>query len=335
MSARRSAKRLRLGLALGSGAARGWAHIGVVSALIERGFKPDVISGASVGALVAAAYANGRLAELAKWVTALTQRDVWRLVDTVFRGGGVMTGNRLMMAIATQIGDPKIEDLSVAFGAVATDLYTGEEIWLRNGSMMTAIRASSGLPGLFAPSWHEDRWLIDGGVVNPVPVSLCRALGADVIIAVDLSRPVTRAAMRAVRGGTTARRTGATEKIPDSAEGTAVLRSWSGLIDGLVESFRARRSEPGLFEVMASAVGIMQERITRDRLSADPPDLVLKPDLAKLQLMDFHRARESIETGHKSVDAAAVELARLAARLDIGAGSRPGRKPTRTTRGRT
>ena len=104
MSARRSAKRLRLGLALGSGAARGWAHIGVVTALIERGFKPDVISGASVGALVAAAYANGRLAELAKWVTALTQRDVWRLVDTVFRGGGVMTGNRLMMAIATQIG---------------------------------------------------------------------------------------------------------------------------------------------------------------------------------------------------------------------------------------
>jgi NTE family protein len=320
---------------LGSGAARGWAHIGVVTALLERGFKPDVISGASVGALVAAAYANGRLAELAKWVTALTQRDVWRLVDTVFRGGGVMTGNRLMMAIATQIGDPKIEDLSVAFGAVATDLYTGEEIWLRNGSMMTAIRASSGLPGLFAPSWHEDRWLIDGGVVNPVPVSLCRALGADVIIAVDLSRPVTRAAMRAVRGGTAGRRTRATEKTPDSAEGTAVLRSWSGLIDGLVESFRARRSEPGLFEVMASAVGIMQERITRDRLSADPPDLVLKPDLAKLQLMDFHRARESIETGQKSVDAAAVELARLAARLDIGIGRRPRRKPTRTTRGST
>ena len=335
MSARRSAKRLRLGLALGSGAARGWAHIGVVTALIERGFKPDVISGASVGALVAAAYANGRLAALEKWVTALTQRDVWRLVDTVFRGGGVMTGNRLMMAIATQIGDPKIEDLSVAFGAVATDLYTGEEIWLRNGSMMTAIRASSGLPGLFAPSWHEDRWLIDGGVVNPVPVSLCRALGADVIIAVDLSRPVTRAAMRAVRGGTTGRRTVATEKTPDSAEGTAVLRSWSGLIDGLVESYRARRSEPGLFEVMASAVGIMQERITRDRLSADPPDLVLKPDLAKLQLMDFHRARESIETGKKSVDAAAIELARLAARLDIGTGRRPRRKPTRTTRGRT
>jgi len=314
---RRSAKGLRLGLALGSGAARGWAHIGVVNALVERGFRPDVVAGASVGALVAAAYANGRLAALEQWVAALTQRDVWRLVDTVFRGGGVMTGNRLMMTIATHIGDAKSEDLPVAFGAVATDLYTGEEIWLKAGSMMSAIRASSGLPGLFAPSWHADRWLIDGGVVNPVPVSLCRALGADVVIAVDLSRPVTRAAMRAARGGTNARRTDAAEKTPASAEGAAVLRNWSGLIDGLVESFRARRSEPGLLEVMASAVGIMQERITRDRLAADPPDLVLKPDLSKLQLMDFHRARESIDTGRKSVDAAEVDFARLAERLNI------------------
>jgi NTE family protein len=317
VSPRRSAKRPRLGLALGSGAARGWAHIGVVNAMVEHGFRADVVAGASVGALVAAAYANGRLGALEQWVAALTQRDVWRLVDTVFRGGGVMTGNRLMMAIATHIGDVKIEDLPVTFGAVATDLYTGEEIWLKEGSMMSAIRASSGLPGLFAPSWHADRWLIDGGVVNPVPVSLCRALGADVVIAVDLSRPVTRAAMRAARGGTNAPRADAAEKTPASAEGAAVLRNWSGLIDGLVESFRARRSEPGLFEVMASAVGIMQERIARDRLAADPPDLVLKPDLSRLQLMDFHRARESIDTGRRSVEAAEVDLARLAERLGI------------------
>ena len=326
MSARRRATRPRLGLALGSGAARGWAHIGVVKALVEQGCKPDVVAGASVGALVAAAYANDRLEALENWVMALTQRDVWRLVDTVFRGGGVMTGNRLMMAISTQIGDPRIEELPVAFGAVATDLYTGEEIWLRKGSMMSAIRASSGLPGLFAPSWHDDRWLIDGGIVNPVPVSLCRALGAEVVIAVDLSRPVTRAAMRAASGGTSERRMGVTENTPASAEGTAVLRSWSGLIDGLVESFRARRGEPGLFEVMASSVGIMQERITRDRLAADPPDLVLKPDLAKLQLMDFHRARESIDTGRRSVEAAAAGLTRIASRLGIATRRRARRR---------
>jgi NTE family protein len=329
VSARRRAKRPRLGLALGSGSARGWAHIGVVTALLERGFVPDVVAGASVGALVGAAYANGRLAALESWVSVLTQRDVWRLVDTVFRGGGVMTGNRLMNAIAAQIGDPAIEDLPLAFGAVATDLYTGEEIWLRKGRIMGSIRASSGLPGLFAPSWHENRWLIDGGVVNPVPVSLCRALGAEVVIAVDLARPVTRAAMRAARGGTAARSTVPVEKAPASAEGTAVLRSWSGLIDGLVESFRARRNEPGLFEVMASAVAIMQEQITRDRLAADPPDLVLKPDVAKLQLMDFHRARESIATGRRCVEEAEVDLARLATRLDPGSRARTRRRAVR------
>ena len=235
-----------------------------------------------------------------------------------------MTGNRLMMAIKAQIGDPRIEDLPVSFGAVATDLYTGEEIWLREGSMMSAIRASSGLPGLFAPSWHADRWLIDGGVVNPVPVSLCRALGAEVVIAVDLSRPVTRAAMRAARGGANARGAELAEKAPASAESAAVLRSWSGLVDGLVESFRTRRSEPGLFEVMSSAVGIMQARVTRDRLAADPPDLVLKPDLSRLQLMDFHRARESIDIGRKSVEAAEADLARLAERLVIKRDGRTG-----------
>jgi NTE family protein len=133
-------------------------------------------------------------------VCTLTQRDVWRLVDTTFRGGGVMTGNRLMRTIAEQIGDAPIESLAIAFRRRGgTDLYTGEEIWLREGSFMAAVRASSGLPGLLAPTWHQQRWLIDGGVVNPVPVSLCRALGADVVIAVDLRRSLTTMAMRAAR----------------------------------------------------------------------------------------------------------------------------------------
>ena len=193
--------RPRLGLALGSGSARGWAHIGILHALAERGFVPDVITGASVGALVGAASAAGRLADLDAWVRTLTQRDVWRLVDTTFRGGGVMTGNRLMDAIAAHVGDAPIESLPVAFGAVATDLYTGEEVWLREGPYMAAVRASSGVPGLFSPTWHDGRWLIDGGVVNPVPVSLCRALGADVVIAVDLSRSVTNVALRARQRG--------------------------------------------------------------------------------------------------------------------------------------
>jgi NTE family protein len=182
--------RPRLGLALGCGSARGWAHIGVVRALAEFGLRPQVVAGASVGALVSAACAGARLDALEGWVCTLTQREVWRLVDTRFRGGGVMTGNRLMDEIAKHVGDPRIEELELRFAAVATDLHTGEEVWIREGPVMAAVRASSGVPGLFTPTWYLDRWLIDGGVVNPLPVSVCRALGADLIIAVDLGRSV-------------------------------------------------------------------------------------------------------------------------------------------------
>lgn len=293
----------RLGLALGSGSARGWAHIGVIHALAERGLRPAVVAGASVGALVSAAYASGRLQALEDWVCTLTQLDVWRLVDATFLGGGVMSGNRLMTAIAARIGDMHIEELPVAFGAVATDLYTGEEIWLRAGPVMQAVRASSGLPGVFVPTWHQDRWLVDGGIVNPVPVTLCRALGAEVVIAVDLSRSVTRPAMRADATIAPPR----TPAVP-SSEGNAILKRWSGLVDGLVESFRSKRDEPGLFEVMTSAVNIMQDRITRSRLALDPPELVLHPELHDFQLMDFHRAAAAIAAGRACVDRAAVRL---------------------------
>ena len=299
----------RLGLVLGCGSARGWSHIGVIHALLELGLKPDVVTGASIGALVGGAWAAGTLEGLERWVCTLTQRDVWRLVDATFRGGGVMTGNRLMAAIAVHVGDRAIEQLPVCFGAVATDLYTGEEIWIREGSLINAVRASSGLPGLFAPTWYQDRWLVDGGVVNPLPVSLCRALGADVVIAVDLSRAVTRAAMRAQRNGKPAPKA--------TAEGTAVLKKWSGLVDGLVESFRSKRGEPGLFEAMSSAVNIMQDRITRSRLAIDPADLVLRPDLSDFQLMDFHRAREAIAVGRACVERVAPQLEPLTAKLRV------------------
>lgn len=307
--------RPRLGFALGSGSARGWAHIGIVQALAERGLVPDVIAGASVGALVGAARANGRLDELEQWVCTLTQRDVWRLVDTTFRGGGVMTGNRLMDAITACIGDLPIESLPIRFGAVATDLYTGEEIWLRDGPIMTAVRASSGVPGLFAPTWHAGRWLIDGGVVNPVPVSMCRALGADVVIAVDLSRSIVDVAKRAPEQVPREEPRATDAASPVTAEGTAMLKKWSGLVDGLVESFRSKRTEPGLLEVMSSSVNIMQDRITRSRLAIDPAEVVLRPDLADFQLMDFHRAREAIEIGRRLVEATAGQLERVGALL--------------------
>ncbi|MBT8088015.1 MAG: patatin-like phospholipase family protein, partial [Gammaproteobacteria bacterium] len=181
-----------MGLALGSGSARGWSHIGVLRALLEHGIRPAVVSGASTGSLVAAAYASDQLDKLEAWVRTLTKIDVWRLLDATLAGGGIIRGNRVMQAVARQLEDRPIEDLARKFGAVAVDLYTGEEVCIQQGSMLNAVRASSGLPGLLTPIRHDDRWLIDGGVLNPVPVSLCRALGADYVIAVNLSLPIGR-----------------------------------------------------------------------------------------------------------------------------------------------
>lgn len=324
--------RPKLGLALGSGSARGWAHVGVLRELEARGLKPDIVTGASVGALVAGAYASGQLDALEVWIRTLTKVDVWRLVDTTFRGGGVMTGNRLMQAIGEHVEDRRIEDLPIPFAAVAADLDTGQEVWLREGSMLNAVRASSGLPGLFSPMWYGDRWLIDGGVVNPVPVALCRLLGADYVIAVNLNRPPGKVAalMRRARlTGEQGRQENDEASSPHqdsqeaqepenaadasaSSERWALMQRWSGLVDGLAESLRSsKRPEPGLFEVMSAAVNIMQDRITRSRIVGDPPSVLLNPNLAHFQLMDFHRADEAIVIGRTVVQRAAVELEEL------------------------
>ncbi len=263
----------KIGLALGSGSARGWAHIGVIKALEERGIRPDVVSGASTGSLVAAACASGQIEKLESWVRSLTKIDVWRLMDANFGGGGVMTGNKLMRAVSERLEDHDIEDLDCQFGAVAADLYSGREVWLRNGPMLSAVRASSGLPGLFTPVQYEGRWLIDGGVVNPVPVSLCRALGADYVIAVSLSRRFADEVLRR----------------PDEDSTDSVQAS--------------------MMEVMYTSINIMADQITRSRLAGDPPDVVIRPRLSDFRLMDFHRAAESIDEGYAAVERLHGELA--------------------------
>jgi NTE family protein len=292
----------RIGLALGSGSARGWAHLGVLQALEERGIHPQVVTGASVGALVAAACASGQRLELEAWVRTLTRVDVWRLLDTTFRGGGVMRGNRLMHAIGEQIEDRRIEDLPVAFGAVAADLDTGEEIWLRSGSMLAAVRASSGMPGLFTPMWHQERWMIDGGVVNPVPITLCRALGAEIVIAVNLNVPVSSRWAALKRAALQPADEPMGKRAEAAEAGWAFMDKWAELMDGLVESLKPSSSaDPGLFEVIAGSVHIMQDHIARSRMAGDPPNLTISPELGDFQLMDFHRAAEAIEAGRAAV----------------------------------
>src|SRR4051812_39115353 len=176
----------KIGLALGSGSSRGWAHIGAIRALEERGVKPDIICGTSIGALVGAVYASGQLDALETWVTGLAWTKVVRLMDITWRGG-LIRGQRLFNIFRATFQDRDLSELPMPFGAVATELSTGREIWLRHGKLLDVVRASIATPGLFTPVVHDGTVLVDGGLVNPVPVSMCRALGADLVIAVDLS----------------------------------------------------------------------------------------------------------------------------------------------------
>ena len=322
----------KIGIALGSGSARGWSHIGVLKALVEQGIEPDVVAGASVGALVGAAYASGQLPTLEDWVRGLTKMDVVRLVDTSLLAGGVMRGNRLMRVIAEQISDRPIEALPIPFAAVATDLSNGQEVWLRDGSMLAAVRASSGLPGLFSPVLHQERYLIDGGVVNPVPVSICRALGADYVIAVNLnSHYSSRSGLQ--RRGTSSRDTPKEiDEESDTSElmktdehsgseaslSDVLLEKWSGLIDGLFDTTKSDKPrEPGLFEVMATSINFMQDRITRSRMVGDPPALTIRPALGQFQMMDFHRGDEAIDIGYTAVQKVAEEIEEMKRHLGI------------------
>jgi NTE family protein len=300
---------MKLGIALGSGSARAWSHIGVLRALAEHGIRPDVVAGASAGALVGAAYASNQLDELESWARELTKTDVWRLLDATFGGGGVMRGDRLMAAVAERLNDLNIGSLAYPFAAVAADLYTGKEVWLREGSMLDAVRASSGLPGLFTPVRKDDHWLIDGGVVNPVPVSLCRVLGADYIIAVNLNQSSLNRNSRT----RLYENDDAPEQKPERITASEPVNRWIGALDEFLNSRRTEADdrEPGLIEVMSATINIMQDHITRSRMGGDPPDLVISPRLHDFQMMDFHRAREAIEHGYLAVQRVSPALSEL------------------------
>lgn len=297
---------VKVGLALGSGSARGWSHIGVLRALRDRGITPTIVTGSSTGSLVAASYASDQLDALETWARGLTKIDVWRLLDATLMGGGVIRGNRLMRTVGEHLEDRPIESLARPFGAVAVDLRTGKEVWIQSGSMLDAVRASSGLPGLFTPILHDGRWLIDGGVINPVPVSLCRALGAEYVIAVNLNRPFAgNHARHPVSDATSDRQDDAS-----SNEETELFARWSGLLENFVSSIRTSRqpSEPGMIEVMYTTINIMQDQISRSRIMGDPPDLIVTPRLENFHLMDFYRAEEAIEAGYAAIENIASNL---------------------------
>jgi NTE family protein len=286
------ARKLRIGLALGGGAARGWAHVGVIRALEEAGIHPDLVCGTSVGALVGAAYAAGELDRFEQWVLGMRIKDVVGFMD-VSLAGGLLKGERVMEFFRRNFVDRPIEQLTMPFAAVATALQTGAEVWLRDGSTVDAVRASIALPGFLTPVLRDGIILVDGGLVNPVPVSLARAMGADKVIAVDLSsdRLGRRLSVNAQ------------VEASDSAVGEWIRKLQENLGSLIPAHASGQNRPPSMQDVLFSSIDIMQDRITRSRMAGEPPDFIVSPRLAHLQMLDFHRAKEAIEEGKRAVAA--------------------------------
>jgi NTE family protein len=303
--------RNRIGIALGGGAARGWAHIGVVRALDEAGLAPDIIAGTSIGAVVGGCYVAGVLDNVEKFARGLTRRRVFGLLDLNIAGSGLISGNRLTKLLNAELGSKRIEELPRRFVCVATELATGHEIWMSRGNMVEAIRASYALPGIFQPVRVGGRWLVDGALVNPVPVSVCRALGANIVIAVNLSSDIFG------RGTVVQDHSG-----DEIAEGAIEEASSSGLVSGDDARKILRRQliggnngPPGISSVMVEAFNIIQDRIARSRLAGDPPDITINPKLGRIGLFEFHRAGEAIDAGYEMGRRMAGEIKDVVAEL--------------------
>lgn len=331
---------MKLGVVLGSGAARGWAHIGVMNQLSAMGLKPDIVTGTSIGAVVGAAIASGRLSELETWVRGLTQWQVLSLLDWGLGKGGLLNGEKVFDKVAETLGDLSFSDLDLPFGAVAADLHSGRETWLTEGGIKQAIRCSCAIPGILAPSLYEGQWLVDGATVNPIPVNLCRAMGADFVIAVDLNSDKShrqakqhhvasaQAAAAEEEEQTnsdsqvlpeadveeaqiiTENETGGSQQPTPEGNGDDPLTSFGQMLinskeylQQLTERKSNDQKAPRMFAVMAGCIEIMQDRITRSRLAGEPPDVVIQPKLGRYGTMEFHRANELIAEGERCVQA--------------------------------
>src|SRR6202048_1789361 len=283
-----SIRRPVIGLALGGGAARGFAHIGILRTLIAHGIVPNVVVGPSIGAVVGGAYAAGHLDTLEEWARSLQPRNILGYLDIRLNGSGLIGGDKLAAQLEAAIGPILIEDLPLKFATVATEVRTGHEIWLTHGRMVDAMRASYALPGIFSPVLVGDRWLVDGALVNPVPVSAARALGAEIVIAANLSSDVFTHSTTVYSHGAPA---DALEAVTEAAPPKRGLGRLFSPERTVKREFFGGGGRPGISSVMVDAFNIMQDRITRARLAGDPPDLLISPRVGQIGWVGFHRAR--------------------------------------------
>jgi NTE family protein len=271
----------------------------VIRAFERAGISPDIVCGTSIGALVGAAYAAGQIERLDAWVEGLTWQTVMGLVDFGM-AGGLIRGTKLVEFFRARFDDPGMEKLPKAFACVATELTSGREVWLQKGSVIDAVRASVALPGLLTPVVHEERLLVDGGLVNPVPVSLCRAMGAEVVIGVDLNWDLI----------------GRRNRVPEEVK-TEGGPADSGLLDAVFAKFRQPRElgasvqNPSMLDVLTTSLNIMQVRITQSRLAGEPADVVIRPRLSGIAAMDFHRGAVAMAEGERATEKALPLLEEL------------------------
>ncbi|ECH1578551.1 patatin-like phospholipase RssA [Salmonella enterica subsp. enterica serovar Javiana] len=300
-------RKMKIGLALGSGAARGWSHIGVIKALKQTGIDIDIVAGCSIGSLVGAAYACNKLSALEQWVCSFRYWDVLRLMDVSWGRGGLLRGERVFNHYRDIMPVTDFDHCSRRFGAVATNLSTGRELWFTEGDLHLAVRASCSMPGLMSPVEHNGYWLVDGAVVNPVPVSLTRALGADIVIAVDLQHDahLMQQDLLSVNVGNI------NEESDDALP-------WHKRLKERFSSLTSRRgvSSPGAMEIMTTSIQVLEKRLKRNRMAGDPPDILIQPFCPQISTLDFHRAHAAIAAGQLAVEKKMDELIPLV-RTDV------------------
>jgi len=298
----------KIGLALGSGASRGWSHIGIVKALLREGIEPDIVCGTSVGAMIGASYLTGNLAKLEDWVLGSTRTDVLKFFNVKLTQSGFVDSDRMKRFLYRFVGGEnlQIEKLPKRFAAVSTDLQTGREVWFQEGGLAEAVRASMALPGLFPAVRHEHRWLVDGGLVNPVPISTCRALGADIVIAVNLNSDVMD-------------RHNQKKPEPEPVRKKGVLHSLKQTTleySSSIFPYNEKQDEaPGLFASITNSINIVQDRITRSRMAGDPAEVVISPRLAHIGLLEFHRAAEAIAEGENCVKSVLADIRKVTGKV--------------------
>jgi NTE family protein len=312
-----SIRRPVIGLALGGGAARGFAHIGIVRTLVAHGIIPDVVVGTSVGAVVGGTYAAGQLDRLEEWARSLLPRNIFGYLDIRLNGSGLIGGDKLAAQLEAALGDTLIEQLPLKFASVATEVRTGHEIWLTHGRIVEAVRASYALPGIFSPVLVGDRWLVDGALVNPVPVSAARALGAEIVIAANLSSDVFTHSTTIFAHGPSGAPEPVIEVVPGPKRGLGKFFSPERTMK---REFFGSAGRPGISTVMVDAFNIMQDRITRARLAGDPPDLLITPRVGQIGWFDFHRADDLIAHGARAAERAIESIQEAIAILAPGAG---------------